>query len=200
MSITTYGELQTALGNWLKRSNLTQRIPEFIALAEARFRRKLDDLDQDTTATVTLTDGVGALPANFGALKSVHDATFGRVEYVTPSQFADYDATETGDFPVVFTIIGSQVKTLPASTGAVSITYKLGIPALTASNTTNWLLTRAPDIYLYGTLLQAEFYGWNDERLPLIKSALDEAMEELNVDSERRRHGPAPLSPRIARN
>ena len=39
MAITTFSELKTAVANWLDRSDLTDRIPEFIALAEARHRR-----------------------------------------------------------------------------------------------------------------------------------------------------------------
>lgn len=199
MAIGTYAELQTAIANWLQRSHLIVRIPEFIELAEARFRRKLDDLDQETDATIALADGVGPLPADFGRMIAVHDAAFGRVEYVSEAQFADYDATESGDYPVVFTISGGEIKTLPVTTGAISVIYKLGLPALSTTNTSNWLLARAPDLYLFSSLLQAEFYGWNDERLPLIKSACDEMIAEMNVDSERRRLGNSPLAPRVAR-
>ena len=41
MAISNYSELQTAVANWLDRDDLTARIPEFIALAEARFNRVL---------------------------------------------------------------------------------------------------------------------------------------------------------------
>jgi len=41
MAINTYATLQTAVANWLDRSDLTDRIPEFIALAEARMNRVL---------------------------------------------------------------------------------------------------------------------------------------------------------------
>ena len=41
MAIGTFAELKTATANWLDRSDLTDRIPEFIALAEARFNRVL---------------------------------------------------------------------------------------------------------------------------------------------------------------
>ena len=40
MAITTYAELKTAIANFLARSDLTDRIPEFIALAEARMSRE----------------------------------------------------------------------------------------------------------------------------------------------------------------
>ena len=41
MAISTYSELKTAVANWINRDDLTDRIPEFIALAEARFNRML---------------------------------------------------------------------------------------------------------------------------------------------------------------
>jgi hypothetical protein len=197
--ITDYGTLQTALANWLQRSHLIDRIPEFIQLAEVRFRRKLDDADQEASATVTITNGAGSLPADFGGLKSVNDSTIGRVEYVSPSQFADYDATEAASDPTLFTVIGTQIKTLPVSSGSLGIVYKQSLPSLSTVAPTNWLLTRAPDLYLFSALLQAELYGFNDERLPTLKSAADEILDELFVDSDRRKYGPAPLAPRIAR-
>lgn len=180
--ITTYAELQTAAANWLNRSgdtNLTARIPEFIALAEARFRRKLDDLDQDIVGTLTFTNGVASLPADFGALKEI-----------------DGDFT---DDPIIYSLVSGQIQTDPAVTGTATIVYKAALPALSNTVTTNWLLARAPDAYLFGTLIQAEFYGWNDERLGLIKSALDEMLNELRLDSEARRYGPGPLAPRTGR-
>ena len=41
MAINSYSSLQTAVANWLDRSDLTDRIPEFIDLAEARINRAL---------------------------------------------------------------------------------------------------------------------------------------------------------------
>lgn len=35
MAITTYAELQTAVGNWLHRSDVSTIIPDLIALGEA---------------------------------------------------------------------------------------------------------------------------------------------------------------------
>jgi hypothetical protein len=177
--ITDYASLQTAVANWLQDTTLTARIPEFIQLAEARFRRKLDDLDQDVTATLTFTAGHGPLPADFGALKGI-----------------DGDFREN---PIDYDLVSGEILTDPAITGDAQIIYKRSLPALSDTITTNWLLTRAPDIYLFGALVHAEFFGWNDERLPLIKSALDEMIDELRIDSEARRWGPAPIAPVVRR-
>ena len=47
MAITTYSELQTAIDNWLARTDLAGRSPEFIALAEARMNRELETRSQE---------------------------------------------------------------------------------------------------------------------------------------------------------
>ena len=57
MAITTYAELKTAVANFLARSDLTDRIPEFISMAEARMGRELETRSQEKRATATLTGG-----------------------------------------------------------------------------------------------------------------------------------------------
>ena len=54
MAITTYAELQTALDNWLARTDLQSRTPEFITLAEARMNRELETRSQEKRATSAL--------------------------------------------------------------------------------------------------------------------------------------------------
>jgi len=54
MAISTFAELKTAAANWLDRSDLTDRIPEFIALAEARFNRILRIRAMETVSTAIL--------------------------------------------------------------------------------------------------------------------------------------------------
>ena len=39
MAISNYSELKTAIASWLDRTDLTDIIPDFIALAETRHKR-----------------------------------------------------------------------------------------------------------------------------------------------------------------
>ena len=48
MAIGTFAELKTAIANWLDRDDLTARVPEFIALSEARINRALDVRQMET--------------------------------------------------------------------------------------------------------------------------------------------------------
>ena len=50
-------------------------------------------------------------------------------------------------------------------------------------------MTKYPDLYLFGALVQAEFYNWNDDRLPLIKARLEEIMGQIMSNVQRERYG-----------
>src|SRR4051812_23891330 len=154
MSITTYAELQTAVGNWLDRTDLSSRIPEFIAMYEAQVNRRLRLRPQVTTATVTLTAGSGTLPTDYLEWKRVTWTGSSRVEltYVTPSALVAFNPDSLSDTPTHFTIEGSTIKVARLDNTSLQLLYTQKVPALTDSATTNWLLTAHPDAYLFGTL------------------------------------------------
>jgi hypothetical protein len=77
--------------------------------------------------------------------------------------------------------------------------YRRRLPALGTANQTNWLLTLAPDAYLYGALVQAEGFLAEDDRVAGWKAMFDEAIAELRQDGDRRKFGAGPIAPRIHR-
>lgn len=198
MSLAAYSDLVTAIGEWLDRDDLAARAPDFIRLAEARLDRLLSDPDMEVTSTATASGAATALPDDFGEMVSITTGE-GPLKAMGPADFAGIDATITGT-PRFYTIADGSLSFAPADTDAeITMVYRRTIPALTAANTSNWLLARAPDCYLYGALVQAEAYLAEDDRLPLWKGAFDEAIEELRRDSARRKWGAGPIAPRIRR-
>jgi hypothetical protein len=198
MSIDNYSELVTAVGDWLDRDDLAAKVPTFIQLAEARLNRLLEDPEMEVTSTTTATGDYTALPSDFGAMVSVSTGD-GVLRAAGPVEFAALDHTVTGT-PRYYTVVDGSISFAPNNSSAViRIVYRRRIPALTASNTTNWLLTLAPDVYLYGALVQAEAFLAEDDRLELWKSAFDESIAELRGDASRRKWGAGPIGPRIRR-
>lgn len=187
----TWAQLQTSVAAWLNRADLTSQIQEFIAFAERRFNRIIIVPEREAIATSSLTGETLAVPADFWQLRSMYIDADPRVplQQVSPSTLRSEYPWQTTGKPQVFAIIDEQFVFGPAPDGtySVKIDYYATIPALGASQSTNWLLTNHPDIYLYGTLLQAEAYLWNDDRLGVWKAALDEAIAEL-MESGRRKH------------
>lgn len=187
MALANYADLLTGVANWLQRSDLTARIPEFITLAEAEFNRRLRTVEMEARSTATLTSDAVAVPTDFIGLRSIKiDRT--TLEYVTPADI--FEDERTGGYPTRYTVTDGQFFFRPAPTsGTVKIDYYGSIPALTASNTTNWLMTKHPDLYLFATCAQAEWYVVNDARVDAWKARADELIEQINDATQRERYG-----------
>ena len=197
MAITTYAHLQTATANWLDRTDLSARIPEFIELAEANFNRVIRQPDMIAKDdSFSIAGRYTTLPANtLEIIRIVVDLTPVIVlEYLTPEEISQRRIvmSSTGK-PYYFTMIGgssNQLEVLPSpdSTYTSSIVYYTRIAALSDSATSNWLLAAHPDIYLFGTLVEAEPYLKNDERMPMWTTRLDKALNALGLQGQRERH------------
>ena len=197
MAITTYAELQTATANWLDRTDLTSRIPEFIELAEANFNRVIRQPDMVAKDdSFSIAGRYTTLPTDtLEIIRIVVDLTPVIVlEYLTPEEISERRIvmSSTGK-PYYFTTIGgatNQLEVLPSpdSTYTSSIVYYTRIAALSDGATSNWLLASHPDIYLFGTLVEAEPYLKNDERMPMWTARLDKALNDLGLQGQRERH------------
>lgn len=199
MTIATYSELVTELEAYLDRTDYTARIPTFVKLTEARLNRLLDDPDMEVRATVTSTGQYTPLPLDFKRMVGVSTGNDYALEQVSGGAITSLDQTNVG-IPRQYAIVDGSISFSPISTtSAITMLYIRSIPPLSAAEPTNWLLTRAPDLYLYGALIQASIYGWNDERVTGFKAMFDEAVGELRSDGSARRWGSAPLAPRLGR-
>lgn len=172
MAITTYATLQTAIANWLHRDDLTDVIPDFITGAEALINYggvnlpSLRTGDMETSATVTITNGAGTLPADFLEARRVIALTSPNtvLEAVSP-EFGTYEFAGAGaGWARAYSISGTTLTTYPSSSSNVSVLYYAKVPALSVSNTTNWLLTKSPMVYLYGSLVQSAPFVGDDAR------------------------------------
>ena len=200
MSISTFAELKTAAANWLDRSDLTDRIPEFIALAEARFNRVLRIRDMETVSTAISTTGGTreySLPTGFVQMKEFHLTTdpLTPLAYITPEMMSRMWAGSTTAKPQVFTIIADNVRLGPSPDAVytTSMLYYKTFAALSDSATTNDMLTNNPDVYLYGTLLEAEPFIMNDERVPLWLAAFEKAVSDIQNQDNKDRHSGSQL-------
>ena len=200
MAISTYSELQTAAANWLDRSDLSDRIPEFIALAEARFNRILRIRDMETVSTAISTAAGTreySLPTGFVQMKEFHLTTdpLTPLAYITPEMMTRIWAGSGQGKPEVFTIIADNVRLGPSPDAVytTSMLYYKTFTALSDSATTNDMLTNNPDVYLYGTLLEAEPFIMNDERVQLWATAFKQAIDDIQFQDNKDRHSGSEL-------
>lgn len=198
--IVTYSGLVSTLGDWLNRgdTDYTTQIPTFVALLEAKLNRTLRVIDMEETVAL-VADPAADLPTDFLAVRSLRITDGGELEGTSLRALHEAYEDVTGT-PAMFAIADGEIHLGPAPADEEDLTlvYFQAIPALSADNETNWLITNHPDIYLFGSLTMAEAFLWNDERIPLWKSALEEALDELRKHGIKKAHGGS-LVPR-ARN
>ena len=193
MAITTYAELQSAVADWLNRTDLTSAITNFISLAEAEFQRTIRHRKMITRSDATIDSEYSATPADWYQSVSLVLKTdpVHPLEYVTNEAMNDLKATSSAvGKPNYYTHVGTEIQVFPAPDGTGytgEVVYYAKIPPLTDSNTSNWLLDLAPDIYLYGTLVQSAPYLRDDERTGVWVSLYKQGIEELIVSDQRTR-------------
>ena len=194
MAINTYSTLQTAVANWLDRNDLTDRIPEFISLAEATFNRTLRLRAMETTVSDTTPSGSkeDALPTGYLQMREIHLTTSPVISlaYITPEIMYRIRAGSNNGKPNAYTIVGDNILFGPTPDDGYgySMTYYKAFDTLGDDTQTNWLILNAPDLYLYGTLLQAEPFLMNDERVQLWERGVRQVINDLQEQDDRDRH------------
>lgn len=179
MALTTYSELRASIANFLARDDLTDYIPDFITLFECAAARKLRVRPTETEATVTMSSGSGSLPSGYLGYKRVtwNGDTARELTYAHPSWLkAAYPSNDEGP-PNFFTIEGSTLKVRPLSDENILLLYYARNSAVSAS--LNWLYSAYPDVYLFGSLCEAEGFVKDDARLALWKARRDEVFQEI---------------------
>lgn len=175
MAITTYTELLTAVDNWTHRADLSARTPEFIALAEQRIymgskdpqfpSRPLRIKDMEEQDTGNASSGAIAYPTGYLSTIRLYITTNGvkrSLRYKSGFDLAEYESN-SGNSVYYGRANGTLI--VGPTTAAYTHDYYKRFDALTSGAPTNWLLTNAPGIYLYGVLVEAMPFMGKDAKL-----------------------------------
>lgn len=188
----TYAELQSCLLAWLDDTASNINPAECIGLAERRLSRVLNVPDMEIVTTLDASVPTIDLPGDFREAREVSLDTSPRavIEPMSPASLALLFRSDRVGQPRAYAISGSSLQIAPSPDAAYTIrlTYKQAITGLSETNPTNWLLAKHPDLYVAASLAMAEFRGWNDARLPMLKAWYDELIEEVNEAGQRARH------------
>lgn len=195
MIVQNASDLQAACVEWLARdqdATLIARIPTFFQLFEAKmnrclFVRQMESRTQaQTDPSVTAEPEFVALPDDFQTMRRIrvsNERGKPQLDFLSGPQM-DEMRTRQADVagcPRYFTIFGNEIELFPtpASLVTLEMIYRQNLPSVN-SNSTNWLLTLAPDAYLYGSLLESAPYIKQDERIQIWGTAVTAALADLN--------------------
>jgi hypothetical protein len=207
MAFSNYTELQAeivALANRTGDTEFAALVPGFITQVEMALNNgtettsALRTREMETSASISMTDGVGSLPNNYLEFIRVVGAN-GDVLEPAASTWAFRAHRDIAGTPQDFVIEGLNIKTFPISTETITMQFYTVIPPL-ASNSTNWLLTKYPNIYLYGSLMFAELAQENDQRAATYSQVFQQSVGGLSnsdrrskfIRAKQRLRGPTP--------
>lgn len=190
MALDTYANLQASIASWVNRDDLTSVIPDFIALAESDMNATLRTRQNTAYATVTFAaTGLAPLPDGFRAVKTIRlsDSPNYDLESVSLDRISELLAynRESGN-PEAFAVDGDSLRAYPTPSTDVDALchYFRTIPALSDANTSNWVLTNYPQVYLYGAICHAHAYMDDTEEEQKFRAKFEDAMRRVNAEGQ----------------
>ena len=204
MALTNFTTLKASIANWLNRSDLTSEIADdFIKLTEADFNSKLRIRKMVTQTSFTIDAETEALPTGFLQVRDIYilsGNTKFPLTYQTPSQMDSTVGTSTTGRPSSYTILGDTFRFSPKPDASYTafINYYKSFDGLSDTNTTNYILTTHPAIYLYGSLFHAANFlgGINPQQVQTWQSMFATAMERLELNDREDQVSGSPLQVR----
>jgi hypothetical protein len=203
MALANYTDLIASVASWAHRTDLTAIIPDFVSLAEARISRDLRLRKQITTTSVLTTaysDSV-TLPADWLEFENVSAAGNPEMQLTyVPVEHLDsrYPAGGVTGAPVFYTIEADNllIGPTPDTVYTLNLIYYARFPAL-ATNSTNWLMSNHPNIYLFACLIEAMFYTQNTEQLNLYNARYQAELNQLQTVDDRSTHSGSALRVKV---
>ena len=209
MAIATYNDLAAAIKVWAARSDsvFSNQIETFVGMHEDRMYNgsgsgpsdplQCDALaarEMETTATVVITAGTGTMPNSISSVRTIRrSGDKVGLDYMTPRQFALFDANATSGNPGYWTVENLNLKITPSYTGNILVNYFASFAAISVNTQSNALLTAYPRLYLTGCLFEA-FSFLQDVELAMGHFARYRALVSgINQSANSARFGGGPL-------
>lgn len=189
MSISTYSELQAAVSDWINHPSASPRVADFITLAEAEISADLGVKPMDQEQSVPFLAGASEITLPSNAIDprgfKLVGARYPDIEIVTPEAIDLLNIGQYGQYhqqKVYGALVGRKLKLYPTQTdaGSVTVTAKCAIPALSVSNTTNWLLTSFPNVYLFGAIREAGSFLRDENMIAWAEGRYQAAIAKVN--------------------
>lgn len=190
-----YQSLCNKIADQLNRQDLVEAIPDFTVLATARISRDMSRVRHPGSiqrAQASIVDNYCVLPADFVAPYQLMDQASGvYVEYLPPDKTKDLIANNTTLAPsqLYYSILGGTLRLHPppgvSAPTLLDLWYYATVPNIDAVTTTNWVLSKYPDLYLYGSLVHSAPYLKADERLDVWEGAYQKILADIEIEAER---------------
>lgn len=191
--ITSYATLQTAIADYLARDDLTTYIPNFIQNCENKLRRTLNLRNEESLFAENVSSGKVTVPGTFKAMKfcyydSGSSNAIKLLQFVPVDElYRDYpNRSQTSTSPKVVAREGSFFVFGPVAADGTGVFKGIYYSRQDPLRTTDpsWYVSNAPEVLLYGSLLEAKPFIMDDARIPVWAQFFQEAVETLKQEND----------------
>jgi len=199
-AFTSYDNLKTNIADYLARSDLTDKIPMFVSLAEKRLNRDLRLRQMLQQSTYSLTSGYKVpTPTDFLEMKDIHiDANpVINLNFKTVSQFYRLGNSSSTGEPINYTLVSDNFVLAPrpvSSPTVINMTYYKIPKVLSDTNPSNEYLEVCPDLLLYASLVESTPFLMNDERLATWEALYTRGLTSITKSDEQSEFPAQPLA------
>lgn len=198
-TVTSWATLNTEVANVLDRTDLTNDIPFMIQLAEFRIYRELRVRQMETALSAAIASGVLAVPSGYREMKFAYVNTTPTTKLQRKDAewiYLHYPTRSSDRVPKFFAREGENFifGPYPDSTYTIKGVYYKQLTLLSASNTSNWLITDAPDLIYFATLCEAAPWLGNSESIPIWEGKYQLAKKRVQQQDEDEEFSGSPLA------
>lgn len=195
MALDSYANLKVSIIEWSKRSDILSLTDDFIDIAESLMysnpdaQLRIRDMETRATGALSTADRYEALPTRYLQMRQV------KLNLAHGDFLIDYQAPESmilkdvAGVPCFYTISNQiEFDRVPDDTYQIEFLYYQTLAPLSASATTNAILTRFPHIYLYGALYACADWALQPEQAAAYYQRFIAAIRGANQQDRRGRY------------
>lgn len=183
--ITGYTTLLTAVSDYLARSDLTAFTPNFVQNFEERFYRDSENWASwmESSLSVTITNNLATVPTDYLGLRIAYISGNVPLDRVSLEQlYKRYPrgAGTSGTSRFISRAASSFVFGPEGASGTLAGTYYAKptlLRSFASDAAAHFLIVNAPDLLLYGAILEAEPFIKDDVRIPVWQAAKEIALD-----------------------
>jgi len=201
MSLSDYDGLKEEIIDWSGRDDMDLLIDTFIDLAEVEMYAndfdvlKIRDGEVRASFVTSITDRFAALPTGYQSQRKMRiqivDGESIELDFRTPAQL---NILSAAGLPAFFTITDQiEFNRISDQVYTGEIQYFQEFTALSAANTTNAVLTRFPNIYLFGALWALKLKAEQPQGAAEYYQRFISAIKGANNKDKLGRYGVAPV-------
>ena len=195
--MSTFSQLQTDIKNYMEDdgTEFSTSLTQFISNTELKLSRDLStpEFKRKVSSAFSSSDPFLTMPTDLVTIEhlQVVNSNVRTILQLKSDEFIlEYwpNRTSTG-VPKYYSYFDTStiyVAPTPSSNLSLEISYKRRLPALSDSNTSNFLTTDAYDALLYGCLIEASLFNRNDKLVQYYTQLYQKAVADVNKEQNQK--------------